>query len=330
MLNSLLALLTLVNSQSCPEYVCKSLIDSQCVVLEGSTVFVDECPSDYYCVLQNPDATHNCVKNSDSLPYAWPGEPCESAQCAYGYCNDKKKCIGIELNGNCSVSDECNPDMHCKDNQCQELMSIGDKGCTSDYDCEYEAGCMEGKCVRYYSIDESEEVYCVNNRSVFCRSGSCFEKYCLGELVNDNGEGAECSSNEGCVNTKYSLNNYPVKFHTECQCGRNGKKYCDLFPSDETVLKYKEYLFDWLDSGHVYSCNTVRRFAPYCIETKWHKNRYNKLMYYTYLVGNYTQVKDVESCVLETFNPEYYSSYQAYTSFSTYLYSTLAIILVID
>ena len=328
MLNSLLVLLTIADSLSCPEYKCKSLTDKKCVVPKGSNILVDDCPSGYYCDLQTPDIAYSCVKNSDSLPYAWPGEPCESAQCAYGYCNDKKKCIGAEKNGNCTVSDDCNPDLYCKNNQCKELISISDKGCKSDYDCEYEAGCLRGKCVRYYSIHESEEVECFNNRSSFCRSGSCYEKYCLGELENDNGEGAECSKNEDCVNTKYSMNNYPMEFYTECQCARNGKKYCDLFPSDKTVLKYRDALFDWLDSGHVSSCNTVRRFAPYCIKTKWHKHRYNKLMYYTYLVGNYTQVKDAESCVLKTLNPEYYSSYEAYTSFSRFLYSGLTLILV--
>lgn len=326
-MNFLLALLGIAYSKECQNYVCKSLIAKECLMSEGSVIYVDDCDSGYYCDQQESSVYSYCIKQSDSLPYAWPGESCSSAQCAYGYCNGDK-CVGQEYNETCSVSDECNPGMYCHKGLCEELLSIGDSGCKSDYDCEYTAGCMGGECVEYYSIHESHTVECVNNRSEFCVSGSCFENYCLGHLTNDNGEGVECDTSEDCVNTKYYMDIYPVKFYTECKCSLNGKSYCDLFPSDELMLTYRESWFDWVDSGHISSCNTVRRFAPYCIEDKWHKNRYNKLMYYTYLVSNYTQVKGAENCVLETLNSDYFESKKTYNSLASHLSSALILVLL--
>jgi hypothetical protein len=103
----------------------------------------------------------------------------------------------------------------------------------------------------------------------------------------------------------YNTSIYPFLFYSKCKCGYSGKKYCDLFPADQTFYTYRWALFDWIDSGHIDGCNTVRRFAPYCIEKKWHMKRYIKLMYYTYKVQNFTEIKNAENCVLKTLLPDY-------------------------
>lgn len=300
----LLILSFLAQGQKCPQYECKKLDDNMCVMASGSNVFIDPCKKGEYCDQQILPSPSYCKQNPDNLPYAWPGEPCKSAQCKYGYCNGSR-CVGQSHNETCSLDDECEPGLYCKKGFCKDLKSEGDSGCKSDYECEYTCGCMNGKCTYYNSIHEGSKVECVNNRSEFCISGACYKDYCLGEMSNNKGEGAECEDDGDCINNMYNTSIYPFLFYSKCKCGYSGKKYCDLFPADQTFYTYRWALFDWIDSGHIDGCNTVRRFAPYCIEKKWHMNRYIKLMYYTYKVQNFTEIKNAENCVLKTLLPDY-------------------------
>jgi hypothetical protein len=184
---------------------------------------------------------------------------------------------------------------------------------------------MNGRCVEYNSIHEGFKVECVQNKSEFCITGACYKDYCLGELTNDRGEGVECQDDGDCYNSMYNTSAYPFLFYSKCLCGLSGKKYCELFPADPTYIKHRWSLYDWIDSGHIDNCNTVRRFAPYCIEKKWHMNRYIKLMYYNYLANSFTYVKNAENCVLRIMSPDYYK-YSDLHSFSNVLKSGFLVI----
>ena len=302
----LLLCLPFLAFSSCLTYKCTTFTNNTCILLQGSTVYVSQCPSGYYCSQVPLPATSLCKPQSGLLNYAWPGEPCRSNPCAFGYCNGTV-CVGKAANEDCEVSDDCGPGLFCKSGTCESLIPYHFGPCSSDYDCASSAGCDNGVCIEYFSKYEAQPVECIGNLSNICRSGSCYEGYCLRDLTGDKGEGNACSSNLNCYSSVYSMPVYPFDFFSDCQCAPNGKQYCSLFPGDLATIDYRNSLIDWINSDLMQQCNTMRRFSQGCISSKWDSQSYANLMYRMILAVNYTQVKFSQSCVTSVLYPEYTS-----------------------
>lgn len=295
-------LFSVATSQICPVYECASLANNQCISPQGEKVLVDTCDSFQYCPITSPLSPSYCALDPNATSYAWPGEPCKSSICQFGICNGTV-CVGQSYNETCKVPDDCEPGLSCFSGICDYLIPIGFGTCKSDFDCVNSAGCTEGKCVKYYSIDEAYPVNCQNNVSEFCASGACYQGYCLGQLSNDNGQGAVCSSRSDCTCSEYSMPIFPIYFYQDCECGLDGQKYCNLFPGDLAMQDYLYYVKMWMESEVMELCNTVRRFALPCIKAKWDKYSYSAFVYYQMLTKDYTYIMTGETCLLDVYAP---------------------------
>ena len=311
-------LISVVSSQICPIYECASLSDSKCISPSGFNIQVDPCTSPEYCPTVPQGSASVCQEPSTTLLYSWPGEPCVPQVCAFGYCNGTM-CIGSEVNIPCKVSDECQPGLACLNGVCNYLIRYGYGPCLSDFDCANSAGCMAGVCTKYFSISEAYSVPCVGNSSNFCKTGACYEGFCLGNLTNDNGEGSTCQTSDDCTCSSYSMPIFPVVFNQECMCGMDGKKYCALFSGDVSMRSYRAYLAAWINSNSIALCSTVRRFALPCIKLYWDAYDYAALVYYQIVVQNYTQIISAKQCALDVYFPVLGEVQKEFVSFAMWI-----------
>ncbi|CAG9314433.1 unnamed protein product [Blepharisma stoltei] len=303
---------------SCPNYLCSptKLDSNTCILYESNTFLLQPCKDNYVCPpLTSADSSQCQPKPSPSLEKSWPGESCQNnSTCAYGHC-EKSICKGKSLNETCSISDECEPKLRCLNGICQELLSESSKGCNTDYDCENHCGCENHQCVRYLSKYEGDSVAnCINNSSMICGSTMCYEEYCLAFLQNDKEIPTVCKSDEDCASSHYDTPAYPFKFYQTCQCGINslGNAYCSLFPGDEPMNNYLDWLNYWFYSRSIQKCNTVRRTSLNCIKTWWKAKYYTTFAYILSITMNYPQIQENDNCVEKIYNQAYISARNSY------------------
>ena len=154
--------------------------DDICISLDSSKVYVSTCEGDLHCEVPGSGQAGYCqskvVSSLNSLPY--PGESC-SDLCRYGTCSDGV-CQGNSKETYCGKTQDCDVGLSCRENLCLSLISVGEKGCYNDYDCVNNAGCSSvnsdgsGKCIRYFSVNEKDEVdTCYGSKNLLCESGNC-------------------------------------------------------------------------------------------------------------------------------------------------------------
>lgn len=311
-------------SNDCYSYQCssKKLPQDSCIIYQDDTFYLQECNSGFYCPPIFSPGTSTCVRKPDpELATSWPGEKCnDNSTCAYGYCKDDH-CVGKEFNQTCIINDECNPELRCYKGICDYLLTAGDKGCKTDYDCENVCGCNGGVCNYYFSKYEGDEVSCINNSSLICNSGMCYAGYCLAYIQNDNPIPFTCTDNSQCSSSHYSSIQNPFKFYTECKCGynKNADAYCDLFPGDIPYKMYSDKLKEWYYSYGPYRCNTQRRQSLKCMQENWKSKQYKKYVSYLASYLNYVQIIDNDECIQEIYNQAYLDLTKQHESTSLHL-----------
>jgi hypothetical protein len=317
-----------ITSAFCPKYECASLPSNICIQQSGSTVQVSPCPSGTYCAQVPLPASSYCVSSTSQTVYSWPGEPCNPEKCAFGYCNGLI-CVGKSANDSCSVSDECDPGLFCQSGICSYLIPYNFGPCSSDFECASSAACDGGVCVKYFSKYEAEQTQCLNNESNACADQSCFQGYCLGGLNSDHGQAQKCSSELDCSSSKYSMPIFPAEFYAGCQCGLDAQQYCAVMTGDQAAIDYRSSLNDWVNSGGMQQCNTVRRFSQGCIKNMWDYTSYATLMYRMLLAQNYSQIMYSEECVVNVLFPNYAEFKAAATSKGLFLLAFAVSILTV-
>ena len=304
-----LLLVWVVSGLECSSYRCSSeyLGEDICILHQNSTYYINPCPEAKYCPPLEVGVRSYCVSHTTPIAYAWPGESCVNAPCQYGSC-DGQYCQGASHNETCTLNGECNPGLRCHKSYCKALLPKGKSGCESDFDCENDSGCDKGKCVRYFSKREAEEVECNNNRTNICESGACYKGYCLGYLKNDNPLPALCNTTEDCTSSMYDMPVYPIKFYQDCECGYNkeANAYCSLFVGDLHMKNYLSLLKKWLSSLHAKKCNTERRYSLECIKDHWKPQHYEEIHYAKLLVDLYPKLQNNEPCVKKVYTAQFY------------------------
>lgn len=276
-----------------------------CTLLQNDTIYLNPCPSGYTCVTGFEQS--QCLPDIEIINgLAYPGEPCKkkTQKCKYGKCK-YGYCQGAELNSPCSLNTQCSPGLYCKSGICKTLISAGDKGCERDYDCENSAGCLEGVCVNYFSLNVGDPVsVCANHFSIFCMTATCWQYTCI-NAINSHGKLPKpCETYEDC----YSVSTNGMVFYSDCICGNNpeGQKYCSLFSGDNYYSLYISSFSNWLSSEVSVLCNTERRFSEQCIKKFWDKPNYQEFMLYLYKTIWYPILQKNDKCIEEIFTYQYW------------------------
>ncbi|OMJ86716.1 hypothetical protein SteCoe_11725 [Stentor coeruleus] len=316
----LMFLLSFASSLTCKNYYCKLQSEvfypKQCISQSKSGYSLNPCKnySKYsvtpFCQPSSWNSTCAAEPAEVTSNVAWPGESCKVDQnCIYGMCI-KGFCNAQNLGMNCSVSDQCNPGLYCKSNKCAFQIEANNPGCTSDYDCINGAGCNNGICVNYFSINLSTPLSnCINNENLLCPNITCGMKsdknYYCGGGVNSNTNA--CTSSNECVSSVDKI--LQVTFNSQCACtlGNPAKSLCTLMPSDINYTIYQQNMMNWINSNNVRKCNSVRRFNDQCISQHW--DDYEELLFSKYNVLLYPGIVGNDQCTKEIFNTYYWKLY---------------------
>ena len=104
--------------------------------------------------------------------YCNKNDECYSQNCT------QNTCIGLFEGKNCTEHKDCHVGLYCNSltSQCEKQKEIGEECDTDsryyDYDCVNNAGCFQGKCTEYLSLNEGTFIDQNVATGAFCKSGS--------------------------------------------------------------------------------------------------------------------------------------------------------------
>ena len=276
----LLLIITTVISQDCPQYKCKSkkqkFTNSTCIAYIEGIYYISPCSSGV-CQMSLGYRNSTCMPESTSdLSIAYPGEKCsKDSDCDSNLCKENI-CKGSAKGKKCITNTDCNSGLYCNNGICDKLFSIGDTGCTDDFQCENHAACniteSTGTCFKYFSLNPGEIVATCSsqNYNFLCTSGLCGTYnnglfVCLNDVKNSIPNPYICSPNSKCESIPDSITGTILT--ADCDCGLGtGSAYCNLFFGDDYANEYLQNLKAWMSSKEILNCNTNVRFSTECIK----------------------------------------------------------------
>ena len=250
--------------ESCQKIECsQNLPLDTCIKVESTTSLLKPCPESQICSyeIEDPIIDSKCKDQSkDYIPFKkLPSLPCkENKECISDKCVEGK-CIGVNDGEKCKNSHDCNYGKTCRkegdENKCLAPVKEGEK-CEKDTDCELNCGCKEGKCTKYFSLNNWEKTGGTDylNDFNFCKSGYVNEVgICMNISLKN--QTTECSFDSPCV---YEYKDDQDKsqsmiIHQNCLCGYNpfGKKYCLIGSGNYNYTRY----LDKLKAYHLNNAN---------------------------------------------------------------------------
>ena len=300
----ILLILTLcLSKNSCPLFTCSPehlyLLPSTCVFFDNSrytpAYYIQPCqdPSLPYCSF-NLNQNSSCTASPlSSYTGKFPGEKCKSdSDCISRSCLSQI-CEGKAINSKCKANSECSPGLFCSSQTCTLLKDTG-ASCKSTFECETSAGCLKGKCVKYWtastgtSIDDCNEY----GESFFCESGKCENNKCTSTKKNLSMPSL-CTADTDCPSV--------------CECGRNlnANRYCRLEGGDSVYSTYLSLVKEFTQSQKNSLCNTERRTSADCAADRWDLGKAIEMKELEYYVHHYSSIVEHDDCTLELFVPDY-------------------------
>lgn len=300
----------------------------------------------YSCDQSKINVNEECSKIVDN------GEMYILSKCGnYQYCPfliDNPKCRRFNkkfkkyINGNCSNNDECFEGLKCEEDICVNSIdtdlctdhsnckigefcnkvkpedSIGkcerqsDTICKNDFECFNDHGCLNGKCIEYFSLDDNSEVGILKEDQgiySFCKSGYVLDNHCRKLKLNTDKEckkgeicHKDCTSNSNCsYQYEFESRMYNKDIPEYCDCGYNsqGNKYCKILYDENLIKTYKDTILQLLSNKN---CHTLeRKYCSYVFETNSYFHSYflniHRLTYETHMLVN------SEECVEKSIYP---------------------------
>ena len=221
------------------------------------------------------DKKAKCKSSKENIKKRYPGEECEtSTDCIYPIntifsnkfhqCKDKK-CTGLIKGEECNFNEECIVGHFC-DSDTKKCKEQGEKGdsCVNSYECENDLLCYENKCQNIlFSFEEGKQTpKNEKNREKYCKynqidgSGICIKIVDQNKTSDD--EYRVCDRDMKCL-----YNALPITSGTiskECGCGynKNGTGYCPKF-HDYFEKDWEDY-FTYLKKSYDNKCHTLNRY----------------------------------------------------------------------
>ena len=285
-INLLLFILSLISiicletpvEESCQKIECnQDLPSGTCIKVESTISLLKPCPSSQICSneIEDPIEDSTCKEQEkDFIPFKrLPSLPCkDNKECISDKCS-QNKCIGVNDGETCKNTHDCNYGKTCRkekleDNtyKCLNPLKEGGK-CEKDTDCELSCGCKEGKCTKYFSLENWEKTGGTDsgNDFNFCKSGYVNEVGICMNISLQN-QTTECSFDSPCIYEYKDEQdkNQTMIIHQNCLCGYNpfGKKYCLIGSGNYNYTRYLEKLKNYHLNNE--NCHLSERTAEGC------------------------------------------------------------------
>lgn len=278
-----------------------------CTYLNNNILYLQPCKDKNKPFCDSGSDISYCTANPvfpNELSY--PGEPCDNEiRCKYGDCLEGY-CQSQDYKQVCSLNEECNPGLYCKNGKCANQLSLGATGCVNDYECVNWGACIDGVCIKYFSLlPNATTTRCYSQFSELCQGGMCWQGYCIEAVQSYKSLPVSCNSYMDCTS---SVSDDRV-FYSDCMCGMNpqGTSYCTMFPGDPTYAHFISVLANWINSEMSDRCNTMRRLSTHCISKFWDKPNSDELFLYYYRTYYYPFLQSNDHCTREIFTDYYWN-----------------------
>ena len=304
------------NTDFCQKIICDSGISQdKCIKVDNYISIMNPCPDNKECDTFTEDPTFDsyCVDKKISNFKKLPSLPCNSnEECLSGQCSDSKTCIGIKEGQTCNLPSDCEYGLTCRientDKKCLKPLNEGEQ-CQAETDCTNNCGCMNGKCAKYFSLNDFEETGGSDYYSdlTFCKSGYVNE---VGKCMNLflKNEITECSDDNPCEYIYYDVN-YDEKIvvnNKNCLCGYNpfGKKYCLLGSGNSNYTKYLNIFKNYYLNNP--NCHSSERHSNGCQKDIISGSQQVKeLIHARYWAKANNRLIDAPECVYKVELPDY-------------------------
>lgn len=204
-----------------------------------------------------------------------PGSKCiNSKNCSGGSKCINSICSGKGVNSTCQSHYDCLPMLMCYSNTCQKQIDEYNRNnntlkCNDndEYQCINNMGCNNGKCIKYFSLEDDEVIF--SDNIYLCKSMFIFNNethsLCKTAVLNrsnktipDNNFSFDYYKTNSSVCEYYIGNvnsNITVKLHSNCSLADGFFKYC---PLDSTFKdKFIEGFFNHINQDS----HTMNRFT---------------------------------------------------------------------
>jgi hypothetical protein len=252
---------------------------------------VNNCPEGKICPYVS-DGTKDLQCNTRPIQYfRFDGQVCtNNTHCASNDCSSGK-CLGKPESSPCNQNSECRVGFFCgtKDlssgvRNCLPQREFN-ATCESDEDCLNNMGCVNNKCVEYFS--QPVGTYIKEAGWRVCQTGKVYDGYCISmKLVSQTDE---CKGEQAFC--KYNAEGLPDKksIDLRCQCSYaySDKNFCDIDSSRPDWIKFIEKLRDWY-SQHNRNYHTDMRH-------NYHLNLFKMFKKMT----EYPQHRDTDDCLID-------------------------------
>ena len=264
--------------------------------------YVKPCPSSKMCPESNDLAPRSCTALFNN---AYPGTKCNfenscksPSVCTKGVCKGKAK------DESCISNEECDPGLYCSAGKCASQQKEGGV-CAKLGDCENTLICGDNqKCVKLLHVSNGDDCKGdYNCKDGFCYSGKCYTK----ESAHDAPHKCttQSSTSDECVSKKH----HGIFTSGVCACGRNpnGDLYCSQMPYDYYGKKYFGKLRDIRDESYLSKCNISVEDdgLDACVRSYADKDDLEEYLYYKQQYKNYAEFLGAESCVTDTYYPQF-------------------------
>jgi len=119
--------------------------------------------------------------------------------------------------------------------------------CDNDYDCKNNLGCLNNRCVKYFSLENNYDLV-TEPKSVysFCKSGEYDPKFkkCI-TSTNIDDLFKECNKQNQCNYLNSDGGKVSNLGSCRCALGNTGKSYCNL-GSGIILIDYLLNVYNWL------------------------------------------------------------------------------------
>lgn len=275
---------------------------------------------DVYEVLVTPqnELIQNCSRSEKIEGY--PGGQCtDSTYCLFGECNTNQVCDNSNLDGTCSVHEECYLNQACIEGKCQTLPEGEDAPCETSYQCPFNKICYNKKCTLAYNLADGESflMTATDRPDLVCESGGYYVKKDSDKTsINEEGNqvlvctrlfNLDTTCREECryKNEKDEI----IVLPDACRCGYNKdrSKHCQLGNGEKEFVEFLNMKKSFISNPEfTQKCHTVERDKDdICLELK----RTNRTVAFRKYAQNYNnakimalenaRLKEADDCVKE-------------------------------
>ena len=246
--------------------------ENVCILPKYDTSIFQLCPKEKICKIISDDPIDKtyCEK-IEFTQKRYPGLECNNnKECFSNKCIDNK-CEGIKEGNQCNLTSECYYGKVCrKENNtstnkiCTNPIKEDDKEnkCYDDSECDLDYGCLNNKCVKYFSLNEGDSIGVSFSPDLsLCQSGYSDENgICKTLTLKD--ELKECYDTCEYLDTNGNI----IKKNDNCLCGYNdlGRKYCLLGSGNTNYTRYIKLLKKYRLNNE--NCHHDERNSNGCIK----------------------------------------------------------------